>query len=41
MGGCAHPELVILTYEYTGQIPQLGHVVCLKHLTLVSGPVPI
>ncbi|RUP43646.1 hypothetical protein BC936DRAFT_136915, partial [Jimgerdemannia flammicorona] len=40
-GGGAHAVAVVLAYEGHGQVPQLGHVVGLEHLTLVGGAVAV
>merc|ERR1711971_1262992 len=41
LSGGAHAVVVVFTDEHRGQVPQLGEVEGLSHLTLVSGTVSV
>ena len=40
-GRSTHAVQVVLTHKQTGELPEGGHVECLKHLALVGSSVPV
>ena len=41
LGGGTHSVFVVLAHKYTGKVPQLGHIECLKDLALITRAVTV